>query len=76
MDLPESKSQLPPILSSLLIEGIAQNTTGSVFVPEVSSRDFSCFFFLKYEKCNGAADQVSRASYDLLSLLFGREVEI
>ncbi|KAL9377225.1 hypothetical protein Peur_031345 [Populus x canadensis] len=34
MDLPESKSQLPPILSSLLIEGIAQNTTGSVFVPE------------------------------------------
>ncbi|KAI5557595.1 hypothetical protein BDE02_18G114500 [Populus trichocarpa] len=34
MDLPESKSQLPPVLSSLLIEGIAQNTTGSVFVPE------------------------------------------
>ncbi|KAL3567065.1 hypothetical protein D5086_032480, partial [Populus alba] len=34
MDLPESKSQLPPILSSLLIECIAQNTTGSVFVPE------------------------------------------
>uniref|UniRef100_A0A6N2N0V5 Calcium-transporting ATPase n=1 Tax=Salix viminalis TaxID=40686 RepID=A0A6N2N0V5_SALVM len=34
MDLPDSKSQLPPILSSLLIEGIAQNTTGSVFVPE------------------------------------------
>ncbi|KAJ6673157.1 CALCIUM-TRANSPORTING ATPASE [Salix viminalis] len=34
MDLPDSKSQLPPILSSLLTEGIAQNTTGSVFVPE------------------------------------------
>ncbi|KAB5514720.1 hypothetical protein DKX38_028626 [Salix brachista] len=34
MDLPDSKSQLPPILLSLLIEGIAQNTTGSVFVPE------------------------------------------
>lgn len=52
MDLPDSKSQLPPILSSLLIEGIAQNTTGSVFVPEVSSRECSSFFFLKYENCN------------------------
>lgn len=34
IDPPDSKSQLPPILSSLLMEGIAQNTTGSVFVPE------------------------------------------
>ncbi|KAF9679820.1 hypothetical protein SADUNF_Sadunf06G0054800 [Salix dunnii] len=34
IDPPDSKSQLPPILYSLLIEGIAQNTTGSVFVPE------------------------------------------
>ena len=52
MDLPDSKSQLPPILSSLLIEGIAQNTTGSVFVPEVSSWECSRFFLLKYENCN------------------------
>jgi Ca2+-transporting ATPase len=51
IDPPDSKSQLPPILSSLLMEGIAQNTTGSVFVPEVSSRDCS-LFFLKYEDCN------------------------
>ncbi|KAF2306698.1 hypothetical protein GH714_020628 [Hevea brasiliensis] len=34
IDPPESKSELPPMLSTLLIEGIAQNTNGSVFVPE------------------------------------------
>jgi len=65
IDPPDSKSQLPPILSSLLMEGIAQNTTGSVFVPEVSSRDCS-LFFLKYEDCNWAADQESSALYDVL----------
>lgn len=32
---PDNKSLLPPGIVSLLIEGIAQNTTGSVFVPEV-----------------------------------------
>lgn len=35
VDAPYNKSLLPPKLTSLLIEGIAQNTTGSVFIPEV-----------------------------------------
>ncbi|KAF2309916.1 hypothetical protein GH714_005605 [Hevea brasiliensis] len=34
IDPSENKSQLSPMLSSLLIEGIAQNTNGSVFIPE------------------------------------------
>ncbi|KAL8039978.1 hypothetical protein ABFX02_10G070500 [Erythranthe guttata] len=34
MDSPENKSLVPPRVISLLIEGIAQNSTGSVFVPE------------------------------------------
>ncbi|KAL3825633.1 hypothetical protein ACJIZ3_021662 [Penstemon smallii] len=34
LDSPENKSLLPPRVLSLLSEGIAQNTTGSVFVPE------------------------------------------
>ncbi|KAG8639700.1 hypothetical protein MANES_14G162600v8 [Manihot esculenta] len=34
IDPPENKSQLPPKLSSFLIEGIAQNSNGSVFIPE------------------------------------------
>ncbi|KAL2503195.1 Calcium-transporting ATPase 8 [Forsythia ovata] len=34
IDPPDNKSLLPPNVISLLIEGIAQNTTGSVFVPE------------------------------------------
>ncbi|XP_057987929.1 calcium-transporting ATPase 8, plasma membrane-type isoform X2 [Hevea brasiliensis] len=34
IDPPEKKSQLSPKLSSLLIEGVAQNTNGSVFIPE------------------------------------------
>lgn len=37
IDPPDSKSELPPMLFTLLVEGIAQNTTGSVFVPEVHS---------------------------------------
>lgn len=35
VDPPDDKSLLPPKLTSLLIEGIAQNSTGSVFLPEV-----------------------------------------
>ncbi|KAH6837915.1 autoinhibited Ca2+ -ATPase [Perilla frutescens var. hirtella] len=34
IDPPDNKSLLPPRMIPLLIEGIAQNTTGSVFVPE------------------------------------------
>ncbi|KAG6644090.1 calcium-transporting ATPase 10, plasma membrane-type-like isoform X1 [Carya illinoinensis] len=34
VDSPENKSELSPLVSSLLIEGIAQNTNGSVYVPE------------------------------------------
>ena len=32
-------SPLSSMLSSLLIEGIAQNTNGSVFIPEASARN-------------------------------------
>jgi Ca2+-transporting ATPase len=28
--------QLPATITSLVVEGISQNTTGSIFVPEVS----------------------------------------
>lgn len=35
IDPPDNKSLFPSKVISLLIEGIAQNTTGSVFVPEV-----------------------------------------
>ncbi|CAA3011349.1 calcium-transporting ATPase 8, plasma membrane-type-like [Olea europaea subsp. europaea] len=34
IDPPDNKSLLPPNIISLLIESIAQNTTGSVFVPK------------------------------------------
>ncbi|XP_071910010.1 calcium-transporting ATPase 8, plasma membrane-type-like isoform X3 [Coffea arabica] len=34
VDPPDDKSLLPPELTSLLTEGIAQNSTGSVFLPE------------------------------------------
>nr|XP_027065795.1 calcium-transporting ATPase 10, plasma membrane-type-like isoform X2 [Coffea arabica] len=34
VDPPDDKSLLPPKLTSLLTEGIAQNSTGSVFLPE------------------------------------------
>jgi Ca2+-transporting ATPase len=34
MDPPDNKSLIPPEAALLLTEGIAQNTTGSVFVPE------------------------------------------
>lgn len=32
---PHEKSQLSPMLCALMIEGVAQNTNGSVYVPEV-----------------------------------------
>ncbi|XP_073043846.1 calcium-transporting ATPase 8, plasma membrane-type isoform X2 [Primulina eburnea] len=34
IDAPDNKSLFPPRVISFLVEGIAQNTTGSVFVPE------------------------------------------
>ncbi|XP_051131349.1 calcium-transporting ATPase 10, plasma membrane-type-like [Andrographis paniculata] len=34
IDPPDNKLWVPPKLVSLLVEGIAQNTTGSIFVPE------------------------------------------
>lgn len=36
----ENQSVLPPKVASLLIEGIAQNTTGSVFLSEVVNRGY------------------------------------
>ena len=35
IDPPENKLEVSSMLCSLLIEGIAQNTNGSVYVPEV-----------------------------------------
>ncbi|KAK3026285.1 hypothetical protein RJ639_041234 [Escallonia herrerae] len=37
IDPPDNRSLFPPEVASLLIEGIAQNTTGSVFMPEGGS---------------------------------------
>ncbi|GMN55248.1 hypothetical protein TIFTF001_024359 [Ficus carica] len=34
VDPTDNKSELPPLVSSLLIEGIAQNTNGGVYLPE------------------------------------------
>ena len=39
--------QLPATITSLCVEGIAQNTTGSIYVPEVSSS-----FDSLTEECN------------------------
>lgn len=36
LDLPENTKVLSAAASSVVIEGIAQNTTGSVFEPEVN----------------------------------------
>lgn len=41
INLPDDKSLLPPKVISLLIEGIAQNTTGSIYMPEVCFRGCS-----------------------------------
>ena len=46
IDPPDNKSLLPSKVISLLIEGIAQNTTGSVFVPEVCFRGCSVCLYL------------------------------
>lgn len=35
VDLADANSKLPPNAMSFLLEGIALNTTGSVFLPEV-----------------------------------------
>lgn len=40
IDPADNKSDLSPLLSSLLKEGIAQNSNGSVFVPEVCRHYF------------------------------------
>lgn len=50
IDLPDNKSLLPPKVMSLLIEGIAQNTTGSVFVPEVcfTGCSLDCLYSLPF----------------------------
>ncbi|KAE9587701.1 putative calcium-transporting ATPase [Lupinus albus] len=37
IDPPHKKSELSPMLHSLLIEGVAQNTNGSVYVPEAGN---------------------------------------
>ena len=36
LNQPNDSSQLHELVSSLLCEGVAQNTTGNVFVPKVS----------------------------------------
>ncbi|GMQ07319.1 hypothetical protein CsSME_00051556 [Camellia sinensis var. sinensis] len=38
IDPADNEAALPPMVKSLLIESIAQNTTGSVFVPETEGR--------------------------------------
>jgi len=38
MDSPDNAQMLSADLTSLIVEGIAQNTSGSIFEPEVSSR--------------------------------------
>lgn len=43
VDPPNDGSLLSPMLSSVLIEGVAQNTTGCVFLPEVSLTNFCTF---------------------------------
>mgnify|MGYP003366480844 CR=1 FL=1 len=43
IDLSGSKSDVSPMLSSLLIEGIALNTNGSVYTPEVCLKYLCCF---------------------------------
>lgn len=44
IDPPDSSSELPDTLTSLLIEGIALNANGCVFIPEVS---LYYFYFCK-----------------------------
>ena len=44
IDSPDSSSELPDTLTSLLIEGVAVNANGSVFTPDVCLNN-SYFFF-------------------------------
>ena len=39
IDPPEKKSEFSPTLHSLLVEGIALNSNGSVYVPEVRLKE-------------------------------------
>lgn len=39
IDPPEKKSELSPMIHSLLVEGIALNSNGSVYVPEVCLKE-------------------------------------
>ena len=41
IDPADNKSEMSPMLSSLLIEGVAQNANGGVYVPEVIINCFS-----------------------------------
>lgn len=63
---PENKSQLSPMLSSLIIEGIAQNTNGSVYTPEV------CLFLSK----NSAKALAKLSTVLSLSLVACRVMEL
>uniref|UniRef100_A0A2P2MNI2 Calcium-transporting ATPase 10 plasma membrane-type-like isoform X1 n=1 Tax=Rhizophora mucronata TaxID=61149 RepID=A0A2P2MNI2_RHIMU len=45
IDPADNKSQLSSMTSSLLIEGIAQNTNGSVFIPQVVPLSFLFHFY-------------------------------
>lgn len=40
IDPPNNTPELPSKIVSLLIESVAQNTTGSVFLPEVATSEF------------------------------------
>lgn len=53
-DPSENQSVLPPKVASLLIEGIAQNTTGSVFMSEVINKAYLLPIF-KYNLNNACA---------------------
>jgi hypothetical protein len=71
IDPPDSKSLLSPMLSSLVIEGIARNTTASVFIPEASFQLFLFFPFLPTEKCSNPI-----IKNDDVTILLGRVKEI
>ena len=46
IDARDSKLELSPMLSSLLIEGIAQNANGSVYAPKVWPLSFFSFYLV------------------------------
>lgn len=45
IDPPENKSELSPILYSLLVEGITLNSNGSVYVPEVCQKESVIIYY-------------------------------